>query len=280
MRSFCIDRPAPCFANRKGVFSSIYPFVWSYSSIYFYLFVTKLHLQPNVIKPFINAITWRVVKFYRMKLSQQLAKKLGSFLPAFLLHRLRNVYLQWEYSQWEKNGCPVPPPHIVKQRTIAGYQQKSGIGLLVETGTYMGNMVEAQKNRFDQIISIELADGLYQKATERFRKDAHVTIVHGDSGHVLPDLMKGISQPAIFWLDGHYSSGPTARGEKDCPIFEEIDAIFNGRPLPHILLIDDARCFDGTGDYPTIEQLTQYVQAKNDRYRLEVTHDIIRYVIG
>jgi hypothetical protein len=44
----------------------------------------------------------------------------------------------------------------------------------------------------------------------------------------------------MFWLDRHYSGGFTAKGEKDCPIIEELDAISNGSHLKHSILIDDA----------------------------------------
>ena len=101
----------------------------------------------------------------------------------------------------------------------------------------------------------------------------------GDSGKVLPDIMLKLNEPAIFWLDGHYSAGITARGDKDCPIFEELDAIFSKKNFEHILLIDDARCFIGEDDYPTIEELTNYVRSKNEKYQVDVKHDTIRYVI-
>jgi hypothetical protein len=106
-----------------------------------------------------------------------------------------------------------------------------------------------------------------------------VTIVQGDSGKVLPNILLEVNEPVIFWLDGHYSAGITAKGEKECPIFEELDAIFSSKKFNHILLIDDARCFIGEGDYPTIAQLTKYVNSKNEMYQVEVKHDIIRFVI-
>jgi hypothetical protein len=90
--------------------------------------------------------------------------------------------------------------------------------------------------------------------------------------------MQGINEPAIFWLDGHYSAGITAKGDKECPIFEELNAILNKNEFNHILLIDDARCFIGEGDYPTIEELTNYVKTKDKSYQVVVEHDIIRFV--
>jgi hypothetical protein len=46
------------------------------------------------------------------------------------------------------------------------------------------------------------------------------------------------------------------------------------------LLIDDARCYVGKGDYPTIDQLTNYVKSKNENYRVEVKYDIASGLIG
>lgn len=206
-------------------------------------------------------------------------KILKLFVPIIVLNRLKKQLEKKQYKEWEKSGCPIPPPHIVKQIIIGEYQQKYGYTTLVETGTYMGDMVEAQKTRFNKIISIELGVDLFKKAQKRFNNDKNVFIVQGDSGKVLPKILKDINESAIFWLDGHYSAGITEKGDKECPIFEELDAIFNSKNFNHILLIDDARCFIGQGDYPTIEKLTGYIKNKDEKYQVEVKHDVIRYVI-
>jgi hypothetical protein len=140
-------------------------------------------------------------------------------------------------------------------------------------------MVEAQKNNFEKIISIELGDDLYSNAKIRFKKNKNIIILKGDSGKILPTILSDLKDPAIFWLDGHYSAGVTAKGEKDCPIFEELNSIFQSKKFNHILLIDDARCFNGEGDYPTIEKLIEYVKSKNENYQVEVKNDIIRFLI-
>jgi hypothetical protein len=144
----------------------------------------------------------------------------------------------------------------------------------------MGDMVQAQKKKFRRIYSIELGMELFHKAVKRFKRDKNVTIVQGDSGEVLPEILLRINEPAIFWLDGHYSSGVTAKGKKECPIFEELNAIFNDHKFNHILLIDDARCFVGDGDYPSVNQLTEYIKSRNAKYEVRVEDDIIRYVAG
>jgi hypothetical protein len=206
-------------------------------------------------------------------------KILKPLVPQFVLNELRKRRGKKKFDEWKKRGCPLPPPHIVKQMTISEYQQKYKYSILVETGTYLGAMVEAQKKRFKNIFSVELGVDLYNKAIKKFENDKNVIIMLGDSGKVLPQILLDITEPAIFWLDGHYSSGITARGEKDCPIFEELKAIFNSKKFSHILLIDDARCYNGEGDYPTIRELTEYIRRKNEKYRVEVKHDIIRYTI-
>ena len=214
-----------------------------------------------------------------MKIKNITKKILRPFIPQIVLTSLNRNRQKNHISEWKKNGCPVPPPHLVKQETIREYQQKYGYTTLIETGTYKGDMVEAQKTRFKTIISIELGVDLYIKAKERFNNDKHVKIIQGDSGKVLPKILLDINEPAIFWLDGHYSAGITSKGDKECPIFEELESIFNSKKFNHILLIDDARCFIGEGDYPTIEKLTEYIRRKNENYQVEVKYDIIRYVI-
>lgn len=199
--------------------------------------------------------------------------------PRFVLNALKRGRQKKEMELWMTRGCPAPPPHIIKQLAIIEYQNIYKYTTFVETGTFWGEMVDAQKSKFIKVISIELGIELFEKAKERFKKDRNVLLLQGDSGKVLPEVLRDINEPAIFWLDGHYSSGITAKGDKDCPIYEELEAIFSNTSLNHVILIDDARCFIGEGDYPKIEELTEYIKDKNDRYQVEVKHDIIRYFI-
>ena len=166
----------------------------------------------------------------------------------------------------------------IKQYTIEEFQKKYGYSILIETGTFLGDMVEAQRNNFKRIFSIELQHALAEKARERFRDVDHIKILQGDSGNLLRTILKEVNEPAIFWLDAHYSGGLTAKGDKECPIYQEIDAIFATREN-HLLLIDDARLFNGEGDYPTIDQLTKYIQDKDPRYKVSVDNDIIIYAV-
>jgi hypothetical protein len=83
----------------------------------------------------------------------------------------------------------------------------------------------------------------------------------------------------LFWLDGHYSGGYTAKGSLECPILGEIDGVFSGEIQNHIILIDDARCFVGENSYPTKEDLYSYVLKYNKNYKMSVDCDIIRFEV-
>jgi hypothetical protein len=207
---------------------------------------------------------------------KSLVKLLPKGLQASIYKSVQESRNKSVIRQWREAGAPLPPPHQLKQEAIKGYAQKYGIRTLVETGTYMGDMVEAQRMNFTQIFSIELSPDLWNKAVERFRAAPEVKILQGDSGVVLHKIVGGMVNPALFWLDGHFSAGITAKGDKDCPIYEELDAIFSYTKQDHVILIDDARCFVGEGDYPTIEALTNYIQKRDPRYQIQVKDDIIR----
>lgn len=181
---------------------------------------------------------------------------------------------QAQLKEWEKNGRTGPSPHLVKQKLIEEFKNRFNTEILVETGTYLGEMIEAQLNNFIRIYSIELSKRLFRRATTKFNKYPHIRILLGDSGIILKNLMTDIDKPALFWLDGHYSHGITAKGDKECPVKEELATIFK-YPLSHIILIDDARLFNGTNDYPTLEEIKNIIDAYKRKYRMEIQNDII-----
>lgn len=208
---------------------------------------------------------------------KNLLKKLFYKLPLFCQRKIKGLSQTKELKDWMHSGKPIPPPHMVKQLTITEYQRKYNIQTLVETGTYLGDMIVAQLDNFQKIISIELDNKLYHRAVKRFEGCTKVNIIHGDSGEVLQTIVFDIKTPAIFWLDGHYSGGDTAKGEKKCPIYNELAVILQS-PINHILLIDDARLFVGKDDYPTIHELSDFIFSQKNNITIEVKDDIIRVV--
>ena len=133
------------------------------------------------------------------------------------------------------------------------------------------------KNYFGRIYSIELSNELYEKAKRRFADDDRIKIIHGDSGIELGKLIASLDQPALFWLDGHYSGGETAKGDKDTPIYEELTHIFNSQQRGHVVIIDDARCFGTDPAYPSIDELSKFIKANSPEIvKIEVENDSIR----
>lgn len=196
-------------------------------------------------------------------------------LPASLQVSLRNRWIDRKKAKWIAAGRPLPPPHEVKQVLIRDAQRRTGYRTLIETGTHRGAMVEAQKHHFKKVYSIELSEHFHEKATARFKADTHVSIVLGDSGVMLDKVLNEVSEPAVLWLDGHYSSGDTAKGNLECPIYGELEAVLKRKTLSHLILIDDARCFLGGNDYPTVEELTAFIAARDPRYAVRVEDDVI-----
>lgn len=177
------------------------------------------------------------------------------------------------------------PDYAVKRKTIielsTQYHCKE---VFIETGTYMGDTVEFLKHDFNRLFSIELNEDLAAKAAKRFSNDAKVTIVQGDSATQLAAILSDIKSPVAFWLDGHYSSEfqsgdeyiVTGKGEKDTPVMEELIQISQHPVKNHMILIDDARLFNGNDDYPTKQQVSEFVKQNLPNHSFSIKKDIIR----
>jgi hypothetical protein len=181
------------------------------------------------------------------------------------------------YRRWVRAGSPEgPPPQRYKADTLRSYAVRFGLRVLVETGTAWGDSVCALQGDFDQVYTIELGERLHAHAVRRFRRYPHVHVLRGDSGQMLGEVLRGIDQPCLFWLDGHYGGAYTARGIDDSPIARELTHVF-AHPCAreHVVLIDDARFFTGVACYPTTDELrARFVAAGLDCF--DVEHDVIR----
>jgi hypothetical protein len=159
---------------------------------------------------------------------------------------------------------------------LASYSYAAKI--FVETGTYLGETVAEMSKHYSQIYTIELSEEYHRKAKVRFAENIGVSCLLGDSAYRLPDVLSEITEPAVFWLDGHYSAGETARSSKyDSPIQLELEAIFANDAKRHIILIDDARLFIGRNSYPKLSELDKFVR-RHSRYKLTIRDDIIRLI--
>jgi hypothetical protein len=108
-----------------------------------------------------------------------------------------------------------------------------------------------------------------------------VTCLYGDSAEVLPAILENIDEPALFWLDAHYSGTKTAHGKVETPIIAELNTVLRHKwAAEHIILIDDARYFidwpKRTHDYPTLEYIETVVRMQFPDWVFTVKDDIIR----
>lgn len=189
---------------------------------------------------------------------------------------LERVRARRELDAWLAGGSVGAPPHLVKQGVLRTYARRYGLRTLVETGTYLGGMVYAMRKDFGRIHTIEVDAALSKLARHRFAALPHVTVHQGDSAEVLPEILRGLDGPALFWLDGHFSGGVTSMGARETPIVEEVTALMAHGERRHVILIDDARCFGTMPDYPTLDAFRELVTRARPDLGFELEHDIIR----
>lgn len=176
---------------------------------------------------------------------------------------------------WHLKGRAGPPPSRLKRRIIRRFGALYDTRVLVETGTFRGGTVDALRRSFGHVFSIELSDFYYDQATQKFKDVPNVTIIQGDSGDVLAGLVATLDAPAMFWLDAHWSGGKTAQSTIDSPVSSELSALL-ASDIPHVILIDDARLFDGTDGYPSLNDLRTEVALGRIHRDVVVESDIIR----
>jgi hypothetical protein len=180
-----------------------------------------------------------------------------------------------DYWYWKLRPHPARSPHLLKQRTVREYGKRYNLRTLIETGTYYGEMVAAVKDDFDRIYSIEFDPELARRAARRFARDKRIQILEGDSRVVLPEVLKSVSEPALFWLDaGYWGWADLARDPER--LSAEAEAILSHPVKSHVILMDDARMLNGQHGALTIAELQSRVAARYPDRRFEVLHDIVR----
>ena len=202
-------------------------------------------------------------------------------LPGFLARPLR----EWVIARRDRASLlayradpAASPPHAVKVETVLACARRHGIRRLVETGTFEGEMVRKVRGAFASLVTIELSPALAAEARRKLEPYSGITVLDGDSAEILPRVLAELRDPALFWLDGHYSGGATARGALETPLLEELRVIAaHARGVPgHVVLIDDARLL-GTGDYPTRDRVEAILGETMRGYRLTIEDDIARW---
>jgi hypothetical protein len=92
---------------------------------------------------------------------KELLRAVGLWYP--LLHVRQGRAVMW----WITEGCPSPAPHVVKLYIVLSYCRRFALRRFIETGTYLGETTEWMARTGIEVVSIELADHLYERAQAR-----------------------------------------------------------------------------------------------------------------
>lgn len=158
------------------------------------------------------------------------------------------------------------------------------ITIFVETGTYEGDTTAQAARVFDEVHSIELSKQLYETCKKRFENAKNIFLYNGDSSKVFPHLLPNLKHGRVlFWLDGHWSTGITARGDQDTPIMQELESIRKNNLQNSVILIDDIREFQsnvnskymyGNRAYPDVKEMSDFIKTINKDYSFAMVGDI------
>ncbi len=149
-----------------------------------------------------------------------------------------------------------------------------GRKVFVETGTSRGEGVQTALDfGFERLYSVEANAEVYIKACQRFAANPKVELLLGDGAQVLKALLPHITEPAVFWLDSHWSTGEAQLppGCSQCPLLDELRAIAEHPIKSHVILIDDIRYFwQGIPQWGniTVTQIIQMVLEVNLLYSI------------
>jgi len=163
---------------------------------------------------------------------------------------------------WFHGEHLVSPPAIAKQRHLLNALKSRNHRIFVEAGTYKGATTAFFVPHADQVISVELHDGLFAAAKQRFANYPNVTLIHGDSLIEIPKVVANCSTPPLVFLDGHFSGQGTAQGEEMEPAESTLQRLADVTPAGTTIVIDDLRLFgSGLVGFPQLDEITKAARA-------------------
>jgi hypothetical protein len=151
-----------------------------------------------------------------------------------------------------------PPADRAKRRFLLSLFKKRNHELLVESGTFLGGTVEYFLPHARRIVSVEIEADLHTAAKERFRSSPSVELLLGDAIDVIPRVIADLSEPALVYLDGHFTGGvnqePGEFAEPAPGILEKLGDL--RPPAGTTIVVDDLRLFGRSENFPGLDELT------------------------
>jgi hypothetical protein len=163
-----------------------------------------------------------------------------------------------------------------------GHELKRVVGLrrAVETGTNLGQGARSLAGIVEQVSTIELSAERCEASRRALADLPSVRVLAGDSRELLPELLSA-EQPTLYWLDGHWSGGPTAGQDDQCPLLAEIALLASGHP-DDCILIDDARLFVASpqqpfdaSQWPSLIEVLDALRTIHPGHHVTVAQDLV-----
>lgn len=156
-----------------------------------------------------------------------------------------------------------------------------GYSEFVETGTYLGETTCWAASVFSRVLTVELDPKFQAQAKENCNARNNIDFFLGRTEKRLPEMLRSLRGPAIFWLDAHAGGGWYA-DKDDCPVLDEIRLIASRGVSDDLILIDDARGFLAPPPppfdpeaWPPIHAMLDALDPRRERYIVIVADVII-----
>lgn len=148
-------------------------------------------------------------------------------------------------------------------------RNKYQITHFIETGTHKGHTTRWAANEFQWVTTIEINPELHRNNLTCNLNNIYFVL--GDSRTKLAEILEGVPQPALVWLDAHnpikYDKSWSSKDR--CPLRQELAAL---KPYRHFIFIDDARYFKGKGQFPSKDEIRGLLP---EGYEMIVKEDVI-----
>lgn len=141
------------------------------------------------------------------------------------------------------------------------------IDVAVETGTLMGWTTVRLAEIFQEVYTIELSEGLYNRSStvEKLSQFSNIKRLLGDSAEWIPRLASQIDKPVFWYLDAHFCYlDKEVATNNPYPIWTELEAI-KARNLPDVVAVDDVHAFGREPGWTdvTTENIVKFMGAKS-----------------
>jgi hypothetical protein len=154
---------------------------------------------------------------------------------------------------------PFVPHSLVKLQNLRVCRDLSDARMAIEIGSYKGVTTRRLSYLFNEVISVEIDEKLFEEARKRCGGRTNVELIHGDGAVVLPSLGPRLDR-ALLFLDGHFSGGETGQGDEPEPVLKELDLLVGHLDRLAAVVIDDFRLFGVEAGWPSKHEVLRKVE--------------------